>query len=123
VLDNAILIMLIPPRLLRLPIFPKSLQQVGKTAEAFKAHMERMLAEQTAALKEGKTGAGSLMTSFLRSMNQHENRNESANTAQGLSLDEIFGNIFVIKFAGHDTTATTLAFSMLLLAANSEVPK
>jgi cytochrome P450 len=40
---------------------------------------------------------------------------------RGLSVDEIFGNIFVINFAGHDTTANTLAFTMILLAANPEV--
>jgi cytochrome P450 len=33
-------------------------------------------------------------------------------------VDEIFGNIFVINFAGHDTTANTLAFT--LLASNQE---
>lgn len=42
-------------------------------------------------------------------------------SSKGLSMEEIFGIIFVINFAGHDTTANTLAFSMLLLAAHSEV--
>jgi len=42
-------------------------------------------------------------------------------TLKGLTVDEIFGNIFVINFAGHDTTANTLAFSMLLLAAHPDV--
>ena len=41
--------------------------------------------------------------------------------SKGLTVDEIFGNIFVINFTGHDTTANTLAFSILLLAANPEV--
>ncbi len=36
-------------------------------------------------------------------------------------MSEILGNIFVINFAGHDTTANTLAFGMLLLAAHPEV--
>ncbi|KAI0539582.1 cytochrome P450 [Xylaria digitata] len=35
--------------------------------------------------------------------------------------DEIFGNLFVINFAGHDTTANTLAFGVLLLAAHPDV--
>ncbi|CAG9974743.1 unnamed protein product [Clonostachys byssicola] len=40
---------------------------------------------------------------------------------RGLSVDEIFGNLFVINFAGHDTTANTLAFVTLLLAAHPDV--
>ena len=40
--------------------------------------------------------------------------------AKGLTVDEIFGNTFDINFAGHDTTANTLAFSMLLLAVHPE---
>lgn len=77
-----------------------------------------------------KTGTGSLMTSFVRALDIHQrdellNMKSSSSGGQsqskGLSIDEIFGNIFVINFAGHDTTANTLAFSMLLLAANPDV--
>lgn len=72
-------------------------------------------------------GTGSLMTSFIRALNTHQTEEATVkgNTRQlpskGLTVDEIFGNIFVINFAGHDTTANTLAFSMLLLAAHPEV--
>ena len=38
-----------------------------------------------------------------------------------LSVDEILGNVFVFNFAGHDTTATSLAYSVLLLVAHPEV--
>ncbi|KAF2470382.1 cytochrome P450 monooxygenase [Lindgomyces ingoldianus] len=121
VLDNAILLMLIPPRYLLLPIFPKSLQRIGRAAAEFKNHMERMLEEETTALKQGKKGAGSLMTSFVKAMNTYEAQHEGPKLSQGLSAEEIFGNIFVINFAGHDTTANTLAFSMVLLATEPEV--
>jgi cytochrome P450 len=86
-----------------------------------------MLDEETSLLARGKTGTGSLMTSFVRALDTH--RKEEANVkndtgqslSKGLTVDEILGNIFVINFAGHDTTANTLAFGMLLLAANPEV--
>jgi hypothetical protein len=127
VLDNAIFLMLVPPRLLLLPLLPKSWARIGKAAADFKQHMMRMLDEETSLLERGKTGTGSLMTSFVRALDTH--RKEEANVksdagqspSKGLTVDEIFGNIFVINFAGHDTTANTLAFSMLLLAANPEV--
>ena len=38
-----------------------------------------------------------------------------------LTVDEILGNIFVFNFAGHDTTALSLASSMLLLVARPDV--
>lgn len=126
VLDNAIFLMLVPPRFLRLPFLPRSWTRIGKAAAAFKQYMVRMLNEETSLLDEGKTGTGSLMTSFIRALDTRQKqeavmtRSESQ-VFKGLTVEEIFGNIFVINFAGHDTTANTLAFSMLLLAAFPEV--
>ncbi|KAF2821233.1 cytochrome P450 [Ophiobolus disseminans] len=121
VLDSAVLLMLIPYRYLSLPFFPKSLQSVGKAGAVFKHHMERMLHEETEALGRGEQGAGSLMTAFVRALNTSGAGNDSSGLSKGLSVDEIYGNIFVINFAGHDTTANTLAFSMALLATQPEV--
>lgn len=58
------------------------------------------------------------MTSFVRASNTRENKSSQP---QGLSVKEVFGNIFVINFAGHDTTANTLAFAMYLLATFPKV--
>ncbi|KAF7931659.1 uncharacterized protein EAE98_004395 [Botrytis deweyae] len=127
VLDNVILIMFIPFRYLCLPFMPKSWRLVGKAATDFKVYMENMLDEESTLLKEGKVGSGTLMTSFVRALGVHQKEEmvPSRQTAQSpskvLTVEEIFGNIFVINFAGHDTTANTLAFSMILLAAYPEV--
>lgn len=125
VLDHCIMLMIISPRLLSLPIAPKSWRHVSKAAADFKKHMVRMLDEETTAFSEGRAGSGGLMTSFVRAMDlkKKEAAKDTADSSppKGLTLDEIFGNIFVINFAGHDTTANTLAFSMLLLAAYPEV--
>lgn len=129
VLDNVILLMLLPWKRLGHPWFPRKLRVLGKAARDFKWHMERMLEEETDMMKRGEKGSGSLMTSLVRAMddgtaNININGNgddEKVMKGKGLSVDEIFGNIFVINFAGHDTTANTLAFSMLLLAAYPEV--
>lgn len=127
VLDNSIFLMLIPARFLVLPLLPASWARIGKAAAAFKQHMVRMLDEETLLLKQGKPGTGSLMTSFVRALDTHQKgealigTNAAQSHSKGLTVDEIFGNIFVINFAGHDTTANTLAFSMLLLAAYPEV--
>lgn len=121
VLDNAILLMLIPRQYLSFPFVPKALRQIGKAAKDFKNHIERMLDEETAELKTGNSGAGSLMTSLVKASNTYNASSKDSKNAKGLSIAEIFGNIFVINFAGHDTTANTLAFAAFLLATAPEV--
>lgn len=124
ILDNAILLMVAPRDLLDLPFSPKSWRRLGKAAKDFKMHMLTMLNDETKALNEGKPGSGSIMTTLVRAMDiQHESTKveRPGSSSKGLSVDEIFGNIFVINFAGHDTTANTLSFTMLLLSAYPEV--
>jgi cytochrome P450 len=74
--------------------------------------------------KQGKSGSGGLMTGFLgasRTMaNDGTNKPTLRRPEQLLSEEEIYGNLFVINFAGHDTTANTFAFSMLLLSIHRE---
>ena len=126
VLDNAIILMLIPYRYLTLPLLPKSWSRLGKATIDFKEYMAEMLDKETSLIRHGDKGTGSLMTSFVRALDTQlkdsvpDQGKEHAST-RGLSVDEIFGNIFVINFAGHDTTANTLAFAMLLLLVYPEV--
>lgn len=124
VLDNVIMLMLIPPRLMRWPVFPDSWQEVGHAAAAFEKYMEQMVQQEKQLFNQDKPGSGGLMTGFMHALRANDFAATTANAAtrpQTLSEKEIYGNIFVINFAGHDTTANTLAFSMLLLAANQEV--
>ena len=118
VLDNAILIMVLPRWVFSLPLLPNSLARLGKAANEFKNYMKNMLGEETTLRDSGEEGTGSLMTSFVRALDIHHKGDSSP---RGLTVDEIFGNIFVINFAGHDTTANTLAFAALLLAAYPDV--
>lgn len=129
VLDNILTIMLVPPRVLQLPIVPKAWQRIGIAANAFKNYMVDMLREETRLFEQGMTDKGGLMTGFLRASRGPANSSHSSQLDvngtkrpdQTLSKEEIYGNIFVINFAGHDTTANTLAFSMLLLSIHPEI--
>ncbi|RAL08037.1 cytochrome P450 [Aspergillus homomorphus CBS 101889] len=128
VLDNCILLMVLPRKWLRLPIAPRSWHQIAEAANDFQQYMVRMLDEETKALNTGQAGSGGLMTSFVRAMDLKQKTDADGDTGasgasppKGLTVDEIFGNIFVINFAGHDTTANTFAFGLLLLAAYPEV--
>lgn len=123
VLDNIILLMLVPFRVLCM--MPGNWARIGNAGISFKRHMVKMLDDETKALDQGQPGSGGIMASFVRAANMHHldsaDAPDSKGTKRGLSVDEIFGNLFVINFAGHDTTANTLAFGMLLLAAHPDV--
>lgn len=79
---------------------------------------------------EKETDTGNLLSSMIAAT---ENARQEANQEmksmkneqlkprqEGLSMSEMFGNVFVYYFAGHDTTAAVFAYAILLLAANSD---
>lgn len=128
VLDNAILIMLIPYQYLSGGFVPEKLVKIGDAAKAFKGHMVTMLEQEMDALRENRLGSGGMMSSFVRALDVHAREaarspeiKASKDGKKGLSEDEIFGNIFILNFAGYDTTANTLGFAMYLLAVHPEV--
>lgn len=128
VLDNAILLMLIPYQYMKGSFVPKKLVKVGDAARAFKGHMINMLEQETKALREKKSGSGGMMSSFVRALDVHERElaespqlKVSKDGKRGLSIDEIFGNVFILNFAGYDTTANIIAYASYLLAINPEV--
>ncbi|KAI1821853.1 putative cytochrome P450 [Xylaria intraflava] len=123
VLDNIILLMLVPFNVLRM--LPGSWSRIGNAGISFQKHMVKMLEEETSALAQGKPGSGGIMSSFVRAADIYRDEmtaeSDTKAARKGLSVEEIFGNLFVINFAGHDTTANTLAFGMIILAAHPEV--
>ena len=127
VLDNALLLMVAPPRLLSSRIMPQSWARIGEATNPFRQYMMDMLTEETALLSQDKPGTGSLMTSFVKALEDNQRKEFDVKsdtvgpTPKGLTVSEILGNIFVINFAGHDTTANTLAFGLLLLSVYPEV--
>ncbi|ORY06229.1 putative cytochrome P450 monooxygenase [Clohesyomyces aquaticus] len=116
VLDNAILVMVVGWKNLLYPWLPAWIRRIGKAASDFQKHMEIMLNEEMEALNRGEKGMGTIMTAFVRGLDAHQK-----DPSKGNSVEEIYGNTFVINFAGHDTTANTLAFATLLLAGNQDV--
>ncbi|KAL9620143.1 MAG: hypothetical protein Q9160_005258, partial [Pyrenula sp. 1 TL-2023] len=80
--------------------------------------MEQLTEERRLA-QAGQPGTGTLVSNLIRA-------GEVANTTKGgtlqpLSESEILDNLFVFNFAGHDTTAISTTYAMLLLVANPEV--
>lgn len=128
ILQNAVLVMIFPPGLLLLRFMPAKLQHIGRAIVGFKSYMLGVLAEEKELISQRKPGAGNLMSSLVRaseealqseaSKQQTVGRFEAtSHQSGGLTIDEIFGNMFVFNSAGHETTANTLAYGILLLTA------
>ena len=129
ILANALFMMLIPPRMMSWPIVPKSWARVGQAIRDYKTHMLYALEAEKESILLGKPEAGGLISSLIRA-------SEDAPTKKGtggpvsdlgqslktpLTNSEVLGNWFVMNVAGHDTTANTLVYGMLFLAANKKV--
>ena len=75
-------------------------------------------------MAKGNQGGRNLMTSLVRALTNVTETIVSGNQAfthdqGGLTENEIYCNMFVFNFAGHDTTAYTLAFAIVALSAHS----
>ncbi|KAJ0123287.1 hypothetical protein J7T55_011752 [Diaporthe amygdali] len=129
IMTGAILMMLIPYRFLQAPL-PESFVRIGNAARSFRRHMLEMLDSEIKALQENRPGSGGMMTAFVRALDVHDKEADNApdvkvvrggQRKKGLSVDEILGNLFIINFAGYDTSASTLVFTLHLLAVHPEV--
>ncbi len=120
ILDNCILLMVLGEKFLSKPWLPSKLKKLHQAVGSFRRYMTEVYEEEKTSIAEGKPQANNLMTSLIRSASQtiteQKGGQDSNHENCGLTENEIYGNIFVFNFAGHDTTAHTLAFAIVLLA-------
>lgn len=121
VLDNALLMMLLPPNLLSMFFIPKSLARIGQATTKLKQYMISAFNEERQLFDTGKPGAGNFMSSLVRALQNEQRQSMKGSGTKGLAMSEVLGNIFFINFAGHDTNVNTMAYGILLLAAHPEV--
>ena len=112
VLDNCILIMVLGRKFLAKPWLPEKLRTVHGACASFQKYMSDLYGEEKSMHIDGRPKDRNLMTSLVQASQ------EEAKMSVGLSEAEIYGNMFVFNFAGHDTTAHTLTFVFMFLAAN-----
>jgi cytochrome P450 len=109
-LENAILILALGPKALKRLTFIPRLAQLSNAAEQFRQYMLDMF-EEHAQHVQGEKAQGNLIKSLVR----------ASLDEKLITQDEVIGNIFVFNFAGHDTTAHSLAFTFMLMAAHPDV--
>ncbi len=118
ILRNALIIMVLPSRVFSIPFLPAKWKQIGWAITEFKQYMLNVVAEEKKLMADGQPGTGNLVSNLVRA---DVSRSKSSHDLKALSMDEILGNIFVFNFAGHDTTAISLAYGVLLLVAYPEI--
>ncbi|KAJ3325460.1 hypothetical protein HDV06_004319 [Boothiomyces sp. JEL0866] len=102
-LNNLYKYIAIPKFMYYFPI--KSIQNVRKAIEEFSLYMKELLDDA-----KNRKGDGNLLNALAQSVETEEG------TEKGFTEQEIYGNLFVFLFAGHETTAGTLNFAMAELA-------
>ena len=131
ILDSFIPLMALGPQNLSKPWVPSKWRKIFQATVTFKHHMTEIYEAEKKNLMQSRSVSNNLMTSLIRASqemtdvaNASEGRKESRppqNEQSGLTETEIYGNIFVFNFAGHDTTANVLAFAVVLLATRPDI--
>ena len=118
-LRNIITFSIFSRKTLSRSFLPKKLRTLGLAAKEFQTYMEEMLSNQRAGVGERETESPNLMSALVRASEEaRRTQDESGSRHLGLSDEEIFGNIFMFNLAGHESTANTIAASLMLLAAH-----
>jgi cytochrome P450 len=97
-------------------ILPRKLREVKNAPKEFGDYKNEMMEENKRSLHKIDEKKDNLMTALLRASESRD-----GNARNGLSDQEIVGNLFIYNVAGHDTTAMTLAYCLILLSVEPEI--
>ncbi|KAH8658139.1 cytochrome P450 [Xylariales sp. PMI_506] len=123
ILEDCILIMVLGRKFISKPWLPRKLRNLHAACTDFQAHMTEMYEAEKRTLAAGQGSGGgdrNLMTQLVRASQDYEGEGRGGGGG-GLTENEIYGNMFVFNFAGHDTTTHTLTFLLFHLAAHPDV--
>lgn len=115
VLDNCVLIMALGTDFLAKPWLPARLRRVHQAYVAFQDYLVDLYESEKRSMAEGRSTGQTLMSTLVRSSAAE------ARPEMSLTERELYGNMFLLNFAGHDTTTHTLTFALMYLAINPGV--
>lgn len=126
ILDNCILLMVLGQKFLTKEWLSNKSRKLHQALIIFQRYMTEVYEEEKASIAKGKQGGKNLMTLLVRASIDTPETSVPANPASahnqgGLTENETYGNMFVFNFAGHDTTAHTLAFAIVILSTHPSV--
>lgn len=124
VVENLIEAAVIPAKVLLLPIFAPSWQDIGHAKIEFPLHTREMLENERKLQEDSPEPRNNLMSMMVRLSDSSKmighvdaKSDETGKNTQVLSQEEIMGNLFIFTSAGFDTTANTMAYALALLSA------
>jgi cytochrome P450 len=108
---------MLPTKLMRLPLMPPTLRSLGKHLERISQYTQEVLEEERQAATIGSDSRNNFLSLLLQLSDEEKRRGQS-----GFSLtdEEITGNLFIFSSAGFETTANTMGYAVILLAAHPE---
>ncbi|KUJ12892.1 cytochrome P450, family 5, subfamily A [Mollisia scopiformis] len=112
VLKNLFVSIIITSVTLPSVMLSKSMKDVKTAIAEFKQYMVEMVEEEKSLVHEKEAEKDNLMSVLVRASEAE------AGGRNGLTNEEIYGNLFIYNLAGHDTTAHTLAYAITLMAAH-----
>ncbi|KAK7908714.1 hypothetical protein PG985_016017 [Apiospora marii] len=115
VLDNCVLIMALGTKFLSKPWLPARLRRVYQAYVAFQQYLTNLYESEKQHMVESHSTADRTLMSTLIQASAEETESTS------LTERELYGNMFLFNFAGHDTTTHTLTFALMYLAINPQV--
>lgn len=117
VLENIITLNILPKKGLGAPMMPRGLRKLSRATHEFQRYMEEMVENQRDKISKQNSGEVNLMTVLVQAS---EEARQSSKPSLAFADDEVFGNIFIYALAGHESTANTIHYGLVLLAAHPE---
>ena len=101
----------------------KSFRELYQATVVFQEHMTKAYEDEKQATTRGERQVNNLMTALVRASQANANKKDAhtGSCQDGLTEEQICGNIFVFNFAGHDAAAYSLALGIYLLATRPDV--
>jgi cytochrome P450 len=121
-LKNVILVLILPEFVLTmLPV--KLFNKTHQAYNEFGKYLNEMLVSKQEELDAENIQKGPEAVDLMASLMKSSEDSGKAGKKAGLEKDEILGNMFVFLLAGHETSANSIFFSLLLLALNRKAQK
>ena len=119
VLKNLVLVYVAPEHLLTSPIVSANLHLIGRAVRDCRAYMAELINHERELIAKHEAGSGNLLSNLVRESDKV--KTESLGSCRrGLEEHEIYGNLFLFSVAGHETTANTLCYCIMLLTAHPQ---
>lgn len=121
-IEGLVLVAMIPAKLLAKPWLPDGIRRKGEAIFDFRKYTKELLAMERELSKTSQEPRNSMlnMLANISERNAESKENDSSLPKNSLSDAEIEGNLYQFTLAGYDTTANTMAYAFVMLAAQPE---